>query len=139
MPTIKERAVNVYLLSAQLALLKAKLSLYATSDQGGVWRTVNGRHIFIADGESVQSAMEKSLGGDRARTPEQHRSAMSYHAQMVKRAANAGKKGAMRLHEKALEAHSTAWEKGGSAKDARASSIANITSDQAHNPKEFHR
>lgn len=30
------------------------------SDTGGVWRTVGGRRIFIADGEDIRTAMAKS-------------------------------------------------------------------------------
>ena len=118
------------LLSANLALASARFKF--DSYAGGVWRTINGRKIFIADGEDVKDAMEKSLTGDRATTKEAHRRSMSYHANMAKRAANVGDKALVAKHERALEAHSHAWENG----DKASSMKANIESDRAHNPKE---
>ena len=37
---------------------------FAVDDEGhqGEWKTVNGRHIFIRDGEDLDSALTRSLG-----------------------------------------------------------------------------
>ena len=59
------------------------------AEADGVWRTVSGRRIFIAKGEDAKTAMERSLVGDKAQSVADHRSAMSYHANMAKRAAQA--------------------------------------------------
>ena len=110
-----------------------KKDLAQDDDADGVWRTVNGRRIFIGKGEDVETAMEHSLIGDKARMPEDHRKAMSYHANMAKRAAQQGDKKVAAAHEKAIGAHVDAIDK----KDKASSAKANIESDRAHNPKEY--
>lgn len=106
---------------------------YAEDEGDGVWRTINGRRIFIAKGEDAKTAMEKSLTGDRAQTKEAHRRAMSYHANMAKRAAQSGDRKTAAAHERAIGAHADAIDKGDEASSAK----ANIESDRAHNPKEY--
>jgi len=103
------------------------------AEADGVWRTVSGRRIFIAKGEDAKTAMERSLVGDKAQSVADHRSAMSYHANMAKRAAQSGDKAAAVAHEKAIGAHADAIDKG----DKGSSAKANIESDRAHNPKEY--
>ncbi|MDZ4251324.1 MAG: hypothetical protein U1A72_01965 [Sulfuritalea sp.] len=116
-----------------IALSRAREYVKNHAEEDGVWRTVNGRKIFIAKGEDAKTAMEKSLTGDRAQTKEAHRRAMSYHANMAKRAAQQGDKKTAAAHERAIGAHADAVDKG----DKSSSIKANLESDRAHNPKEY--
>lgn len=48
---------------AEWVLLEGHPVCFAADDIGGVWRTVNGRRVFIRDGESVDDALDRSLQG----------------------------------------------------------------------------
>jgi len=100
--------------------------------EDGVWRTVNGRRVFIAEGESIDVAMKRSLVGDTAKTSKEHRAASSYHAVMAKKAAQAGDKALASKHEVAIERHLDAMESPSKLTSAK----ANLASDEAHHVEE---
>jgi len=79
------------------------------------------------EGESLAKS-EKGRAAEKARTPEEHRAAASYHAAENAKHEKAGNKKAAAEHESAVDAHLQAIEKGSAAASVR----AGVASDRAH-------
>ena len=60
----------------------------------GVWRTINGRRVFIRKGQSVDDALRESLGGKRQeRVRNKDKSVTVYHGTLAKNVASIRKEG----------------------------------------------
>ena len=76
--------------------------------------------------EGGQWISEEGMAAESARTPEEHRSAASYHARRAKELQDKGR--SAKAHEDAVGAHLDAVDSG----TTRDSMVANLSSDRAH-------